>query len=314
MAVGTIVRKVVVSAVSLALLGPPAIAQPPREGNVLLPAPGAGAAGECSPDHARATYLASGGSVESPFGSAIPLDRSEWNGEFSLDLVRGATGDEDLDVHFFGGDAAATEAVHAFERRGHGGEEGVVPPGVEHAIVCLSPGSGVDADWTYDARPPEPRSHTRPCTSSVSGDAGDGWKENSVISGPLAFVNVRPYESSNPKGFRRYEHGYRSTKALVAVRNGAAAMVSVPESHRRRTAMLYDRDRFGRRGYELSDGHVTVSFLACSDGDDRTSGGWTQFNGGFVLTQSGCLPLEVRTPGRAGVRRAVLSFGAGRCD
>lgn len=315
MAVGKAVRKVTASAIAVGLLATVAAAQPaPRDGNVLLPAPGAGSAGGCSPDYARTTYMASGGSVTSPFGSAVPVSRSEWNGEFELEVARGATGDEDLDVHFFGEDPAPTEAVHAFERRGRGGEVGIVPPGVEHAIFCLSPGSGFDAAWKYGARPPGPRSHTRPCTSSVSGDQGSGWKENSVISGPLAFVNVRPYESVSPKSFRRRGNGYRSTKALVAVRNGAAVTVTVPDSHRRRGAMLYDRERFGRRGYALADGHLTVSFLACSDHDERTSGGWTQFNGGFVLTRAQCLPLEVRVPGRAAVRRAVLSFGAGRCE
>lgn len=315
MAVGATVRKVASGAVALLLTGSMAAAQPgPREGSVLLPAPGPGSSGGCSPHYARAAYLASGGSLPSPFGSAVPIDRSEWNGEFELDVARGRIGTEDLDVHFFRGSPAATEAVHAFEGRGRGGEAGVVPPGVEHAIVCLSPGSGFDAAWTYEARPPALRSHTRPCTSSVSGDAGDGWKDRSVISGPLAFVNVRPYESVSPKEFGRSEEGYRSTKALVAVRNGAAVTVTVPESHRTRAAMLYDRERFGRKRYELSDGHLTVSFLACSEGDGRTSGGWTQFNGGFALAGAQCLPLEVRIPGRAGRSRTVLSFGAGRCD
>jgi hypothetical protein len=31
----------------------------------------------------------------------------------------------------------------------------MVPPETKHAIICLRPGTGFDAQWTYKAAPPK---------------------------------------------------------------------------------------------------------------------------------------------------------------
>ncbi len=81
-------------------------------------------------------------------GYAFEIDRRTWGGAFRLDVLDGATGQEDIDITFYS-DMAAPTSPGASDARGAGGEVGIVPASSTHAIVTLF--YGADASFVYKA-------------------------------------------------------------------------------------------------------------------------------------------------------------------
>jgi hypothetical protein len=142
---------------------------PPQkeEGSVLLPGPGPNGetTGGCWTGHARRAWILSGGATAGPMGSMIEIDPATWDGKFKLEVAKGGTGTEDLDVTFYvdPGKVDPTDPAmqggivqsSAYLSRKAGGEAGAVPREATLALVCLAIGSGYNAAWTYTATPPK---------------------------------------------------------------------------------------------------------------------------------------------------------------
>lgn len=158
----------VVSALAVAALVAPATAKvggQKEEGTILLPSPSPNAGEGCWQGWPRRFYMFSQGATSGPFGSVIEIDPKTWNGKFKLEVAGGATGAEDIDIHFFVdlgtldpvNDPAqqTTQQSQSYQTREAGGETGLVAPETKHAIICLVPGTGFETDWTYKAAPPK---------------------------------------------------------------------------------------------------------------------------------------------------------------
>jgi hypothetical protein len=164
-------------------------------------------------------------------------------------------------------------------------------------------------------RPPGPAgAFVRTCESSVYGDLGDGWRKQSVVVGPLAFVALR-YAATQPAvDFRRRGGRYQGLKALAVVKAGATVTLTVPPAERRHLSLLYDPDSWTENNhYRLADGDTAVTFQSCPPEQTPFGADGTQFNGGFLVDGPRCATLEVSTPERRAPRRVTVSFGAGRC-
>jgi hypothetical protein len=164
-------------------------------------------------------------------------------------------------------------------------------------------------------RPPPgpPGAFVRTCESSVYGDLGDGWRAQSVVVGPLAFVALR-YAATQPAAdFRRRGGGYQGLKALAVVAAGATVTLTVPPAERRHLALLYDPAAWKEDNhYRLGDGDTAVTFQSCPPEQTPPGADGTQFNGGFLVAGARCATLEVSTPAWRAPWRVTVSFGAGR--
>jgi hypothetical protein len=164
-------------------------------------------------------------------------------------------------------------------------------------------------------RPPGPAgAFVRTCESSVYGDLGDGWRKQSVVVGPLAFVALR-YAAKQPAvDFRRRGGRYQGLKALAVVKAGATVTLTVPAAERRHLSLLYDPGAWTESNqYRLADGDPAVTFQSCPPAQTPPGADGTQFNGGFLVAGPRCATLEVSTPQWRTPRRVTVSFGAGRC-
>jgi hypothetical protein len=164
-------------------------------------------------------------------------------------------------------------------------------------------------------RPPGPAgAFVRTCESSVYGDLGDGWREQSVVVGPLAFVALR-YAARQPAvDFRRRGGRYQGLKALAVVKAGATVTLTVPAAERRHLSLLYDPGAWKEDNrYRIADGDTAVTFQSCPPAQTPLGADGTQFNGGFLVAGPRCATLEVSTPQWRAPRRVTVSFGAGRC-
>jgi hypothetical protein len=152
------------------------------------------------------------------------------------------------------------------------------------------------------------------CTAGRSTGPAEGWRRDSVVAGPLAFVALR-HAAHWPAGeLRRRGSGYRGQKVLVVVAAGATVTVRVPAAERRHLALLYDPASWNdRNSYRIADGQPAVTFQACPAAEHPFGADGTQFNGGFVVAGPRCATLEVSTPAAPAPRQVVVSFGAGRC-
>jgi hypothetical protein len=160
----------------------------------------------------------------------------------------------------------------------------------------------------------------RPCASSVYGDLGTRWLQESVVAGPLAFVRARAYAASR-SSFGSIGGGrYRGNKLLVVVRTGWVARVVVPSAQRRRVALQYAPEHFNE-AVAPADGEHEVTFTACPPRRPSlgpVSARWTQFNGAIVVAGRRCVTLAVHAakqghPLPVEPARVRLSFGAGPC-
>jgi hypothetical protein len=165
-------------------------------------------------------------------------------------------------------------------------------------------------------RPPPPAAagFVRTCESSVYGELDDGWRKQSLVVGPLAFVYLEEAAEWPPGNLRRHGNGYYGQKVLVAVDNGATVTVTVPAADRARLSLLYDPATWKDSGrYQVADGDPAVTFQSCEAAEHPYGADHTQFNGGFVVAGPGCASLEVSTPAWRTPRRVTVSFAAGRC-
>lgn len=135
-----------------------------ESGTIVLPAPSPNAGEGCWQGFARRFWIVSMGQTGGPMGGAFEVDESTWNGKFKLDVAGGASGSEDVDIHYFLNTGTLDPADPAmqtvsqsssYQTEAAGGEKGTVPEGSTVAIVCLRPGTGANAEWTYTATPPK---------------------------------------------------------------------------------------------------------------------------------------------------------------
>jgi hypothetical protein len=192
--------------------------------------------------------------------------------------------------------------------------------------ACTAEGpAGWAAGTTAAPAPPATVATTRPpagpagafvrtCESSVYGDLGGGWRAQSVVVGPLAFVALR-YAATQPAAdFRRRGGRYQGLKALAVVAAGATVTLTVPAAERRHLALLYDPAAWKEDNrYRLDEGDTAVTFQSCPPEQTPPGADGTQFNGGFLVAGPRCATLEVATPAWRTPRRVTVSFGAGRC-
>jgi len=155
----------------------------------------------------------------------------------------------------------------------------------------------------------------RTCESSVYGDLGDGWRTQSVVVGPLAFVALRAAATQPAVDFRRWGGRYQGLKALAVVKAGTTVTLTVPATERRHLSLLYDpADWKENNQYRLGDGDTAVTFQSCQPEQTPLGADGTHFNGGFLVAGARCATLEVSTPQWRTPRRVTVSFGAGRCQ
>ena len=152
---------------ALAPLSAHAGAAPQKEtGTVLLPAPGPNGevTGGCWTGYPRRFWIFTGGATAGPFGSMFEIDKKTWGGKFKLEVTSGVSGQEDLDLTFYANPGTVDPADPAqqggivetgsYLTREAGGETGIVPPTTTVALICLGVGTGANAEWAYEAKPP----------------------------------------------------------------------------------------------------------------------------------------------------------------
>lgn len=141
---------------------------------------------------------------------------------------------------------------------------------------------------------PEPTVFRRDCDSAVSGTLPPGWRDLSVIVGPIAFVWLADAGSVLSKALGSADRGYRPLKVLVVVKQGRQGTVSVQRLERSKASLLYDPSTFPGTGrYSFDQGSPAVRFSACS-GRVKSWSAATQFNGGFIVRGPLCLHLIVQ--------------------
>jgi hypothetical protein len=148
----------------------------------------------------------------------------------------------------------------------------------------------------------------------VYGDLGKGWRRDSFVIGPVAFVGLPRVTTAPRSDFAPLEDGFRSVKALAVVDEGSDVIVSVAPEDRSHVALLYDPASFKDvNSYQIADGEPAVRFQPCSAGTSPFGGkGPTQFNGGFIVDGPRCASLVVQESTGA-PREVKVAFGRGTC-
>ena len=177
------------------------------------------------------------------------------------------------------------------------------------SIPWSSAGGAVNSSKNDD------RKYVRACSDSVHGTLGKGWRKDSVVVGPIAFVGAQAYKDGAHADFRKRKRGYPVQKILVVVEHGRDVIVRVPRHRRKRLGLSYDRALFNRQAMPVSKADYQVRFDACRNKKENPYGRKrnTQFNGGFVVARAQCSVLNIVKRGRGRIGRAHLSFGMGRC-
>ena len=141
-----------------------------ESGNVVLPAGHPANADGCFAGlHRRLFILGQGNeAINGGVGWSWDIDPKTWNKKFTL-KPSGGVGTVDFDLYFYSeygsADPTGADPVNfnpgatvEFIERAPGGEKGVVPSGMKHAITCIyannapaGPQAGADADFTYTA-------------------------------------------------------------------------------------------------------------------------------------------------------------------
>lgn len=142
------------------------------------------------------------------------------------------------------------------------------------------------------------------CTESVSGDVGPDWRDHAVVSGPLSFVDLRHEATTLPLASPDDRTGI--VKSLIVLEAGASVRLS-PRTARSHARLMYTLESLGlgRPNAPLSVGTPDITLTACHDRD-------TQFNGGLIVDEPQCVPLEISIAGRP-TERITVSLGAGTC-
>jgi hypothetical protein len=153
------------------------------------------------------------------------------------------------------------------------------------------------------------RPYVRACDETVWGRLDPGYRAEGTNIGPLTFVRLPRLAISR----REIREGLRvyPTKVLVTLRKGHRALVEIPNEAAARLRLFYDPEQWNQRGrIRVTSGQRAARFVACPRGEG--SPGATQFNGGFLVGEIGCHPLDVSIDGEP-AQRIIVSFGAGRC-
>lgn len=154
---------------------------------------------------------------------------------------------------------------------------------------------------------------SRDCRSHIEGRLPSVDAHHDLILGPVRFRGFRATSRfaarERGRGFFEIRNGeYHGLKFVTEVRAGTDVTVAIAPQSRKRAGMLYGGDiDYGRFGIPFDEGEQAVRFRACPANRRafsprhyrrRTVGPWTQFNGGFILTERQCLRLDVYVPGR----------------
>jgi hypothetical protein len=154
---------------------------------------------------------------------------------------------------------------------------------------------------------PQASVFVRACNDIVSGELGQGWRNDSVVIGPIAFVGLRGYRQGPDRFFQSRNGRYRALKVLAVVTGAKVITVSIAHRNTDQVRMMYDPAAWGNRTlYPLEAGDTTTVFGPCLP--QRS----TQFNGAFLVTRRTCATLGVSIGGGEPLRRLV-SFGALSC-
>jgi hypothetical protein len=145
----------------------------------------------------------------------------------------------------------------------------------------------------------------RGCGSVVGGTLPAGWRNGSVIAGPLAlwFLGDDP-RKLKPSLFAHLPgrpNLYRPYKVLAVVRSGAAVTLAIPEGQRGQVSLVYGVPRVSG-GMRISQGFSGERFEACTNVE-------SQFAGGFLVAGPRCPSLDVYAAG-AKRQRIRIPFGA----
>ena len=166
-----------------------------------------------------------------------------------------------------------------------------------------------------------PQPPLRGCaTRAESGSPEDGRpRPDEVTVGPLRFAGLARLADRRQLGFEPdpgvRNSGVDGVKVGLLVPAGARATLSIGAGARGWAALQYAPRQPGIGPHPAGEPAVRLQACAADEpafSHDGTVGPVTGFSGGFVLARPGCVPLEVRVPGRPVVRVRV-SFGVGRC-
>lgn len=179
------------------------------------------------PDAQRLAYRNTGSNGEAGFSFALAegLER----GRFRLELVRGATGLEDLDVTFYASLSPATPAG-SFQQRKAGGESDLVPPESRIAVVTLFEGAAAEfrfRAWAPDRPPPVPAGARLPKASGVYPAFGKGPGERAARLRSRSHVVIAVLDTGiNPYhvAYRRPEYDVHPSEYVEGYPRGAAAL------------------------------------------------------------------------------------------
>jgi hypothetical protein len=175
------------------------------------------------------------------------------------------------------------------------------------ADLAESSGSSASSPTTSSPSPTS-AAFVRTCESSVFGELGPDFIDDSIVVGPIVFVSLRGYASLPERNVRARSGRARGVKVLLVVHGGEPVTLAIAPSFRR-ASLLYDPARFLNGSVApIGRGDREVRFEPCGDPGPQ----FTQFNGAFLIDGPVCVPVLVRTGDGETLRRR-LSFGAGDC-
>lgn len=179
------------------------------------------------------------------------------------------------------------------------------------AVTAACAACGQSAHTTTRTAAPVPRTPRCPLPL-ISGGLPATYLQQSTVIGPVAiyparseYPNLRA-DTFAPVSGHAAAARYSSIDAAVTVSALGRVTVSIPRGQQDHARLLFDRTRFGNAGYRLSDGSPSYTFIGCRSP-------YTQYQGGFIITEPGCVDLQVRTAGTSPVERGRLQFGTRGC-
>ncbi len=197
--------------------------------------------------------------------------------------------------------------------------------GSAHSTTAASGLSAAsDALLRTDRSGPRPDGR-RDCASRIEGRRLPPLPRNDLITGPIVFHGLREYSriaTRDPsEAFETKNGEYKPLKIITDVRADTVVTVAIAPADRKRATLFYSDFPRGQRalGFRLEEGQAVVRFESCPPSKRRFSGRGivgprTQFNGGFLFTESQCLRLDVYDQTRRTARRYIEPYGRARSD
>lgn len=181
------------------------------------------------------------------------------------------------------------------------------------ALLAVALTVAVETQISAGAGPPP--APVRGCASRVEGTGPPRSfaQPGDVVIGPVAFLGLQ--HLADPAELAQFRSGnLYLVKSPVGVRAGRRVTAVIGPSARDRVSLSFA----ARSPQSVADGNWAVTFQACRWSTRAFSypgsvGLKTSFNGGFILAEPGCVPLQVWVRGRAAPLRRTISFGAGDC-